>query len=188
MAVNNTLRVYFGDEQANLYTIGYLSSDLFQLLTFSELIEQHRDRQLEQYFFAEKRPAYLNRYSKVYRERIKFGKVTDVEKGSVELIVDGIVDTATIIIPFTVMTAQLLIERSRQRVTFNVSIDDPKVQQHLDAYKRRVFGKGDEGLETFIKYLSQKHYDVQAIADRVYDISKITDQVSNRMARTLKMN
>lgn len=188
MSHDQTLKVYFGEGCANLYTIGYISSDLFQLLAFSELLEQRDEGRLYKYFLRKERPLYLSRYSKLLRENIKTSQVTDVKKGSVELIISCVTVASAIIIPFVVLGVHRRFERSDQQVTFNVATDDQTIQQNLDEYSQGTFGHGVKGLDAFVQHLAAQGYDVHAVSERVYEIEHVVDRYERRLARTLKMN
>lgn len=58
---NHSVKIKYGTRISNLHDIGYLSTDINQIVTFANLFEDSRDEKIEQ-FFGERAKGF-NRYT-----------------------------------------------------------------------------------------------------------------------------
>jgi len=189
MENNHSLTVYFGEDYANLYTIGYVSSDIFQLLIFCELLQKGDKETVRKLYSRDSyRPYGFNRYNRVFKDNIKISKISDVKKGSVELIIAEATLAAAIIIPIVVVFLQNFMNQRNQRLTFNVNPNDIRLHNLINLYELGHFGNGREGLNEFFRELVRNGYNVQALGQDVYTIEYIANLYARRIARTLRMN
>ena len=65
--IENKVKIYFGGDLTNLYEIGWLSSDLSQLIDFAELVEEGKEERTEKFFGEKARP--FNRYTKIFHAK-----------------------------------------------------------------------------------------------------------------------
>lgn len=175
------LRIYFGTELANLYDVGYLTSDLYQLFTFSELLEQP-DRELTERWFGEKaRP--FNRYAGVLEKYRKSSEIREAKKGSLELTVAVGSLLTSIIVPLAVIYVQR--DLGPRQVAFEISVDDPNIEQALRTYASGGFGSGPQGLELLFAALRQMKYNVHLQAQDAYVVHNVLNRYAQRMVKTI---
>ena len=175
------LRIYFGTELANLYDVGYLTTDLYQLFTVSELLEQP-DRELTERWFGEKaRP--FNRYAGVLDKFRRSSEIREAKKGPLELTVAVGSLLTSIIVPLAVIYVQRSL--GPRQVAFEVSVDDPNIEQALRAYADGTFGTGQEGLEMLFAALRQLNYNVNLQAQDAYVINDVLNRYAQRMVKTI---
>jgi len=184
--MENKIKVYFGGDLANLYEVGYLSVDLFQLITFSDLIEQGDIDKAKDYFGEKPKP--INRYSSLYRKRKTTSEIADVKKGSLELIIAGVTLSAAIIMPLVQIAAQKYFDYRNANVQFQISPDDLSLKRIIDAYAKGDFGRGQEGLDTLFAILERRDYDVRILAENTYIIEHVIDKYSKRIVKTVNKN
>lgn len=55
------LHIHFGGPLANLYDVGYLTVDLYQLMAFAELLDQKDESTIQRWYGEKARP--FNRYA-----------------------------------------------------------------------------------------------------------------------------
>ena len=91
--IENKVKIYFGGDLTNLYEIGWLSSDLSQLIDFAELVEEGK----------EERP-----------------EIVDVRKGSVELVIAGCSVAAAVIMPLVQIAVQRYFTQRDEEVSFQI--------------------------------------------------------------------
>jgi hypothetical protein len=100
----NAVKIYFGGDLTNLNELGWLSSDLSQLVDFSELLNSEDLERTEKFFGVKARP--FNRYVKVLDKSHKRPEIVDVRKGSVELVIAGCGVAATVIMVLVQIAVQ----------------------------------------------------------------------------------
>ena len=178
------ITIHFASDISDLYTLGYVASDLYQMWVYSELIQKN-DRYNIERFYGEK-AKYFNRYVSVLDEYREQATIKEIKRGSVELYLGGATLVAAVVMPIVAIKAQTYMQERNQTVTFNVNPDDPQLANVLDAYKRDVFGSGNAGVDTLAAYLKNKGYSVKAISDNIYDIERVTDRYGQRIAKTIR--
>lgn len=189
MENNQSLSIYFGEGSANLYSIGYISTDIFRILVFSEFIRKRDETEIELYFgdkWGFSRPFY--RTARISREHINFSTISDVKKGSVELIIDGVSLATTIIMNIVNIYLQDILNNRNQRLTFNLKAGDSKLQNIFEEFKNGDFGRGDNGLNNLFEELRKNNYDVEAIEQYVFKIVKVSKRSAQKMAMVLRVH
>ncbi|MCR9537260.1 hypothetical protein [Vibrio alginolyticus] len=182
----NEVRIYFGGDLTNLYEIGWLSSDLSQVIDFSELLELEDFERTEKFFGEKARP--FNRFTKVVNRPHKRPEIIDVRKGSVELVLGGVTVAAAILMPLVQIYAQRYFEQQNEEVSFEVSPQDKSLKRILDAYARGEFGRGSEGLSALFSLLEIRNYDVRVLSQNVYLVEHVVERYAQRIVRTIKKN
>ena len=150
------LRVYFGAEISNLYDLGYLSIDLYQLIVFSELMQEGDHEQIDKWFGENTRS--LNRNASGIKAYRKVSEIREAKNGSLELFV-AIGSLLTSIIVPLVQTYMQRNLGSRQ-VAFEIGVDDQNIQQALRTYANGTFGTGPQSLEMLFAALGQLGYSI----------------------------
>ena len=180
------IRLYFGCELANLYELGWISSDLSQLMEFSKLLEDGNSRRANKYFGKQARG--FNRYFSITEEREKRPEIIDIRKGSIELVIAGATLAASIIMPLVAIAVKRYFDAKDETMTFELSPKDPALKRMIDAYEKGDFGQGIEGLTMLVELLGQKNYSVTIKAKDVYLIEHVIEKYSQRIIKTIKKN
>jgi len=180
------LRIKFGSGISNLYDIGYLTTDIQQLVAFADLLEQGDISAVEKYFG--ERIRGLNRYAKVLEETGRKSLVTDARPGSLELDVGPLALAASIIIPIAIAKVEHLLRQENLATTFEINPADEKIRKHIAAYSEGKYGRGQKALNNLFEALSRNEYNITVIAEHVYRIEHVTDKYAARMAKTIKRN
>lgn len=183
---NNEVKIYFGGDLTNLYEIGWLSSDLSQLVDFAELIESGEKDRTEKFFGEKSRP--FNRYTKIVDKPHKRPEIVEVRKGSVELIIAGCTLAAMVIMPLVQIKVQEYFRLRNEEVSFEISPQDTSLNRIMNAYENGDFGRGTEGLNMLMAILQQRNYNVTFLAENVYLVEHVVDKYSQRMIKTIKKN
>jgi hypothetical protein len=181
----NELRIYFGGKLANLYDVGYLSVDLYQLIAFGELIEQGDDAAIESWFGEKARP--FNRYASVLEKSRESSRIQRAREGSLELVIAVGSLLSSIIVPLVVMYLQRGADQRapQQEANFEVSVNDPRLQHILTMYGQGQFGQGAAGLERLFRELRERGYDVRLRGRDAYVIDDVLRRYSKRIVRTV---
>ncbi|WP_417213945.1 hypothetical protein [Alcanivorax sp.] len=180
------LEVYFGTRIANLYDVGYLATDIQQLIAFSEMVNEADAESIEKYF-GEKTKG-LNRFAKPLERYGKSSEITDVRKGSLALILSGMAVAATIIVPIAIAKVQRQLEQEGLETTFEISPEDENIKTHINAYASGQYGTGIDALNYLFEMLSRLNYNTTVVAEHVYRIEDVTDKYAGRMVKTIKRN
>lgn len=183
---DNEVKIYFGGDLANLYELGWLSSDLSQLVDFSELVESGERERAEKYFGKEARP--FNRYVSVVEKKRKRPEIVDVRKGSVELVIAGCSVAAAVLMPLVQIAVQRYFSAQDEEVSFEISPQDQALKRIMDAYERGDFGRGSDGLANLMGILEQRNYNVRVLAQNIYLVEHVIEKYSQRMIKTIKKN
>ena len=180
------ISIYFGGELANLYELGWISTDMSQLIAFSELVETGNIERAEKYFGEKSRP--FNRYVSITEKREKRPEIVEVKKGSVELIIAGATLAAAVIMPLVQIAVQRHYAAKSEAVTFQLSAQDQGLRRVIDAYECGDLGQGRDGLEMLMSVLQQRNYDVSVLANNIYLIEHVVERYSQRIIKTINMN
>lgn len=178
------IELHFSSEYSNLYTIGYITTDVNHLLVLSYLIETQDDESIREIFLTRKGPFPITRYSRALREHMDSAHVIEARNGSVELVVEVTGITAIIVIAYIQWRSSTKIKG--KSVTFKVSTDDTKLQMLLDHYSAGGFDTDDKALNTLLKVLEKEGYDVEAIAERVFEVIPILEKYGKRIVRVIR--
>tara|TARA_Y100001956_G_scaffold23163_1_gene22839 strand:+ start:571 stop:1140 length:570 start_codon:yes stop_codon:yes gene_type:complete len=180
------VRIYFGGDLTNLYEIGWLSSDLSQLVEFSELLEDGKLERTEKFFGEKARP--FNRYTKIVDKPYKRPEIVDVRKGSVELVIAGCSLAAAVIMPLVQIAVQRHFAQKDEVVSFEISPQDPNLRSIMDAYASGQFGRGSEALSALMAVLQRRNYNVTILEQNIYRIEHVVEKYSQRMVKTIEKN
>ncbi len=183
---NFKIRIYFGSELANLYELGWISTDLSQLIEFSELVESGEQERAEKFFGEKSRP--FNRYTALTKNREKRPEIVEVQKGSIELVIAGASIAVAVIMPLVRIAVTRYFDKQDESITFELSPQDKGLRKIMDAYEKGEFGKNSEGLKVLMSVLQERKYDVDVLANNIYLIEHVVEKYSQRIIRTIKKN
>ena len=178
------LSVRFGDEIANLHDLGYITTDLYHLVAFADLMTEGRTTEAEKYFGEDARP--FNRYLGIMGESRGHAEIIDARKGSVELLLSGLGLLASLVMPLVAIEVRRRVERSGKTVSFQISPDDPGLTRLLDAYADGEFGTGQPALEMLFAVLRSRGYSLELRGEDVYAIEHVVDRYAQRIVRTVE--
>lgn len=190
VTLESQLRIYFGSSLANLYAVGYLSSDIHKLIALSEALGREEDapngREVENWF------NYTNRYTRALERHAQNSRITSARNGSLELLLGGMGVAASIIVPIAIAKAQEKLQKKAnlqkegQKLQFEVSPTDKVLKRHIELYARGEYGVGVEGLNNLLGTLSALRYNVSAISDNTYQISRAIDVCARRIVKIVR--
>ena len=182
--MESQLKIYFGSSLANLYAVGYLSSDIHKLIALSEAIADEEDApnrsEVANWF------NYTNRYTRALEKHSRNSTITRARNGSLELLLGGMAVATSIIVPIAVARAQTKLQEEGLRVQFEVSPTDKILNRHIERYARGEYGAGAEGLNNLFGTLSGLRYNVGAVSDNTYEISRAIDVCARRIVKTVR--
>jgi len=184
--MKDEIKIYFGGELSNLFELGYISTDLHQVIAFCSLLEADDIEQAEKYFGDKSRP--LNRYVTISESAKRKSAITDVKKGSIELTLAGIGVVGTYIMPLVAERVNKYFEERDEVVQFQISAKDENLSRILRNYEKGQYGNNQEGLDRLMAYLKQADYDVSIISDNTYLVEHVIEKYSQRIIRTIKKN
>ena len=182
----NGIKLYFGKELANLYELGWISTDLSRLIEFSELIESGRIERAEKFYGEKARP--FNRYVSPAGKKGTRPEIVDARRGSLELILAEVGVAAAIIMPLVGIAVQRYFAERDEAVSFQLSPEDPGLRRVMQAYENGEFGTSDEGLQTLIAILQQRNYNVTYLHQNAYLVEHVVEKYSQRIVKTIKKN
>ena len=184
--MNDDIKIYFGEELSNLFELGYISTDIHQLIAFSELIEENNLNQIEKYFG--EKPIPINRYVTISKDSKKKSRISEVKQGSIELTLTDIGVVAGIVMPIVAIKVQQYFNERNETVQFQIYAQDQNVQRLLRRYENGDFGRGQEALDRLFRNLEYANYDIQIQNENIYLIEHITNKYSQRIIKTIKKN
>ena len=183
---NFKIRIYFGSELANLYELGWISTDLSQLIEFSELVKTGQQDRAEKFFGEKSRP--FNRYTALTKKREKRPEIVDVQNGSIEMVIAGASVAVAVIMPLVQIAVQRYFAKLDETITFEISPQDKALSKIMNAYEKGDFGEDSEGLKVLMSVLQVRNYNVDVLANNIYLIEHVVDKYSQRIIRTIKKN
>ncbi len=178
------MKIYFDSKLSNLYDLGYLTTDLHQVLSYSELISIQSLENAEKYFGEDARP--LNRYAKPLKSHRLSSEIRGVERGSLVLWIAGAGLVSSIVMPIVAIKVRHALEKKGMTIKFEVSPEDQNLQKHLQSYENGNFGTGERGLKNFFETLSKINYSVGITTEDVYSIEHVTNKYAQRMVKTIE--
>ena len=98
------LQIRFGGALANLYDVGHLTVDLYQLIAFAELLEQKDDVTIQRWYGDKARP--FNRYALPLEKYRESSRIRDAKAGSLDLVVSVASLLSSVIVPLVVLYLQ----------------------------------------------------------------------------------
>lgn len=181
----NEIKIYFGDDLANLFDVGYISTDIHQIISFTSLLEENNIEDINKYFLHNKYG--LTRYSKVLsQEKMKKSRISDVKKGSIELVIASASLASSILMPIIAIKVNKYFEQRAEVVNFNIKVNDVRLQQLLDNYEQGYFGDGDRGLQNIIDLISNAGYNIDIISNNTYTVEDMLDKYTKKIVKTIK--
>lgn len=184
--MNDDIKIYFGGELSNLFELGYISTDIHQLIAFSELIEKEDSTQIQKYFG--EKPAPINRYVKISKESKRKSKISEVKQGSIELTLTDIGVLAGIVMPIVAIKVQQYFNQRNETVQFQISAQDQNLRRIIEGYERGDFGNGEEALSRLFRNLEYANYDVQINNNDIYLVEHVVEKYAQRIIKTIKKN
>lgn len=178
-----SIEIYFGSEIANLYDLGYITTDLYQIFAFSDLLEKKDSAKVEKYFGDKARP--FNRYLTAFEKYKKESSIVDVQKGSIQLLIDNAPLIAAIVMPIIAIRVQSYFTEKNKEIKFELSPKDKGLKKIMNAYAKGDFGSGNDGLQTLFSVLEARNYSVSISADDAYAIEHVVDKYSQRIVKTI---
>ena len=170
---------------ANLYDLGYLSVDFYQLAVFASLVQSGDPYAANKLLGKKARP--VNRYRPELVRHTDLGEVISSRSGSIILTV--VLPLAGVVIWDLVKAAiHRHVDYHNAQVTLNVSVQDQKLNKILDEYQNRTFGSGDKGLEVLFAILRARNYNVEHMSENAFLIQHVVRKFSQRMVRTIHKN
>jgi len=166
-----------------MYDLGYVSTDLYQLLAFSELLEDEDFENIEKYYGEKARP--FNRYISVLEKYKKESTIVDVKNGSIELLVENAPLIAAIIMPLVALKVQSYFAEQNREIQFELSPEDQGLKRIIDAYSEGEFGDGQEGLDLLFSILENRNYSVTITAQDAYAIEHVIEKYAKRIVKTI---
>jgi hypothetical protein len=179
-----TVSVRFGSEIANLHDLGYIATDLHQIVAFADLLAEGHVSEVQKYFGEDARP--FNRYLGIIGRYREHSEIVDAHKGSVELVLSGLSLLASLVMPLVAIEVRRRVEQAGKSVSFEVSPDDPVLRRVLDAHANGDFGSGQPGLETLFAVLKSRGYRVEIRGEDLYAIEHVVDRYAQRIVRTVQ--
>lgn len=177
------IKIYFGTEMANLYDLGYITTDLYQIFAFSDLLEQKESEKVEKYFGEKSKP--FNRYLTVLDKYKKDSSIVDVKKGSIELLLANAPLIAAVVMPLVAIKVQSYFAEKGRQIQFELSPADPALKRIMDSYEAGDFGDGRDGLDTLFSVLQQRNYSVSLTGQDAYSIEHVVDKYAQRIVKTI---
>ena len=182
------LRVYFGSAISNLYAVGFLSTDIHKLITFSEAIQQPDgspdapmdSAEIDNWF------NYTTRFTRVLAEYSASSKIQTARNGSLELVIAGMSLVSSIVVPIALARAQNELKNTGVNVQFEVSPTDKVLDRHIRMYASGAYGTGVDGLNSLFEMLSALGYNVSVAPTNVYRIHRALNTCTRRIVKTVR--
>ena len=179
------MKIKFGSDLLDFYTLGHLLSDLHELVVFSDLIEKN-DLESIKSTFSNNFVFKPTRYTKTIRERRNLTEIVKFSQGSLEVIIPVSTLVASVIIPFVIELVKRALARNDEHIVFEFSVGDERLNAILIAFFNGDLGKGEYGLNTLTKALASNDYNVHIISKNIYSIEHITNRYAQRIVKTIK--
>jgi hypothetical protein len=154
---------------------------LYQLITFSELLQEGNDELIVKWFGENTR--FLNRSTGGFKAYRGASEIREARNGSLELFIEIRSLITSIIVPLVAIYLQRYLET--RQVQFEVSVDDQNIQQALRTYANGTFGTGPQALELLFAALGQLGYNIRIQAQDIYVIDDVLNRYARRMVRTI---
>lgn len=181
--MSKQIEIHFPDQLADLYSVGYLSNDINQIVAYARLLEEGREAEASQFF--SERTKGLNRQATPLRDFRHAARIRDAEKGSLVLTVATTIAAAVLGgIVGAMVSAKLAEEKRVER--FEISPSDKRINRLLDQYAEGTFGRGYDALQFLLERLQQLGYDVKVLSDNAYAVYEVADRTADRMVRMIR--
>lgn len=178
----SVLQLHYKDRLANLYDVGYLSVDLFQLIAFAQALEAGDKAQLDRWY-GEKAHAF-NRFAGILVQNVEKSRIIDARPGSVhfEIAVAGIL----VPVVCTLLNVYLQHHLDNRDCQFTIESNDPVARRALDMYSRGMFGRGPEAIEKLSEHLANRSRSLTALGDNAYLVDQVLQRYAHRIVRTVR--
>jgi len=182
MKNKNELTIRFDSEINSIYEIGYLLVDIYQIIVFSEELENKNYNFLEKHF-TEKKRKYVARNSSVLKKLRESAKIKTVKPGSVEIILAGVGIFATIIVPFIINQININRTKKNETITFEINSNDKYINNMIRMTQDGYFG--EDGWKYLLERLSEKNYDISALSENTFRILDVSKAFCKRMVKVI---
>jgi hypothetical protein len=177
-----TIKISFGDRLSNLYDVGYLTVDVFQLISFAEALAEGDRKAVARWFGENARP--FNRYAAILEKRAQKSRIIDFRRGSVYFYVEVASSLAACICALLTPYIQHRLDNNRNE--FSIEMDDLIVQRAIEAFRAGAFGKGSEAIDNLSEYLAKNDRSLLPLGRNAYAINRVLQRYSSRVVRTLR--
>jgi hypothetical protein len=182
---NNELKIYLDTNKNTLFDLGWFLIDINQLLIICSMAENKKFDYINRNL---SNPNYLSSRPRI-KEHSEGYKIKHIRNGSIELIVVGVGALATIIMPILAVYVQEKLGKYNERITFSIeSSEYYKVSEIIDSFRYSQGFNEPKNLNSLFESLLRKGYNVQAISDNMYDITKTLDKYCNHMVKIIYKN
>lgn len=167
-----------------MYELGYFSTDLYQLIVFSELMQNERFSLIDENFLSSSQNFIMTRNNYLLREFRNRAQIKSINNGCIELVIAGVSCMATIIVPCLIYRLQAKKNKS-QEIFFEISTNDSELNEFLYEFNKGHYGKGSEGLTWLFKRLEEKGYSVTSSGEHVFNIERIIERYEKRTIKLI---
>lgn len=184
--INNLLTIKYSFREKTFYDLAYFTTDLYQLIVFCELINKNDKESLDIYFYSPKHPYILNRYSKIllkYKNNILIDKIGSSD---IQISLEGLSKLSIALISIFLFGVKEAISHYKEKVTFEISCGDKKINKIIEYAEKGDLGSGEEMMKNMFKWMEKSGYSVEVKGNDVYKISKVLDKYEKRIVRTIR--
>ncbi|GGO86674.1 hypothetical protein GCM10011348_38040 [Marinobacterium nitratireducens] len=183
--MDQQISLSMGGDLANLHGLGWIATDLNQLIVLSDLLESGQEDVAAHFFGNDARP--FNRYKTfASAPQRRPSQVSQRDDGTLELVISELGVAAAILIPLVQSAIERQFEGAEQPLQFQLGTRDPGLKRVMQAYDRGDFGSGAEGLNTLMFVLKELNHEVPYLATSAPVIEHAVRKYSRRIARTLR--
>ncbi|NVK40872.1 MAG: hypothetical protein HWE39_06475 [Oceanospirillaceae bacterium] len=183
--MDQQIRLCLGGDLANMHGLGWIATDLNQLIVLSDLLESGQEDIAEHFFGTDARP--FNRYKTFASTPARRpSQVRQQDDGSVEMVISELGVAASILMPLVEAAVQRQFEGREEPLAFALGTKDPGLKRVMQAYDRGDFGAGSEALGTLMFVLKELNYDVPYLVTSGPVIEHAVSKYSRRIARTIR--
>jgi len=183
--MDQQISLCLGGDLANIHGLGWIATDLNQLIVLSDLLESGQEDIAAHFFGSTARP--FNRYKTfASTPNRRPSRVKLQDDGSVEMVISELGVAAAILMPLVESAVQRQFEGREAPLAFALGVRDPGLKRVMQAYERGDFGEGSEALGTLMFVLKELNYDVPYRVTSGPVIAHAVNRYSRRIARTLR--
>lgn len=183
--MDQQISLCLGGELANLHGLGWIATDLNQLIELSDLLESGQHETARHFFGAEARP--FNRYKRFAgTPRRRPSQLNLRDDGSLELVISELGVAAAILVPLVQSAVAQQFNGADEPVGFRLTPKDPGLKRVMQAYDRGDFGEGSDGLNTLAFVLEELSYEVPYLVTSAPVIEHAVNKYARRIARTIR--
>ncbi len=168
-----------------LYELGYLATDINQLIVFCVLFENGNHEELEKIFVGTGNYA-LTRDTKVLKENRNSAEIKYIKDGSIVIGISVASLLATIIIPLIVHNVEKKINEKENYYVFEIALEDERLSKLLEEFEKGSYGKEIESLQWLLNSLSRSGYNVSIKSKDIYVIHNIINKYEKKIIKMIK--